>query len=343
MSTPEPSARAAKRQRTEEPPDLSAAKRHDKHWCRDGSVVLHVEDTLFRVHQSTLERVSEAFKDLFAVPQPEDEALLDGCPVVRLEGDSGQDWTSLLDAIYNSLYFVTIESQKLDASLPHILSILRLSTKYRIVAYRRRCIHILSAYFPSDHLPRDIDIAAHPSPAQFIGVMKVARETNALTLLPYAYLLAASRLDEDYFHSKVSLPPMQKLDVYHGKFKLLQAQQFDMFPFVHNMETFEDCEKAPKCRVYGAFTPYLKNPSVPSRILVEIPNSGIGLCDPCNKRACKIFIEGKQKTWERLPEIFGLGKDWDELRRIQNYDSASDPYVSADHCPRKYASLTFCR
>ena len=51
----------------------------------------------------TLERVSEAFKDLFAVPQPEDEALLDGCPVVRLEGDSGQDWTSLLDAIYDSL------------------------------------------------------------------------------------------------------------------------------------------------------------------------------------------------------------------------------------------------
>ncbi|KAL1686499.1 hypothetical protein GGG16DRAFT_128646 [Schizophyllum commune] len=313
MSTTEPSARAVKRQRTEEPPDLSAAKRHDKHWCRDGSVVLHVEDTLFRVHQSTLERVSEAFKDLFAVPQPEGEALLDGCPVVRLEGDSGQDWTSLLDAIYDSLY------------LPHILSILRLSTKYRIVAYRRRCIHILSAYFPSNQLPRDIDFAALPSPAQFIDVMKVARETNALTLLPYAYLLAVSRLEEDFLYSTHSLPPMHKLDVYHGKVKLLQAQEVDMLPFVHNMETFEDCGKAPKCRVYGAFTPYLKNPSAPSRILSEIPNGELGLCDSCNKRACKIFIEGKQKTWERLPEIFGLGKDWDELRRIQDYDSASDP------------------
>ena len=55
MSTPEPFARANKRQRTEDPPDLSAAKRHDKHWCRDGSVVLHVDDTLFRVHQSVCE------------------------------------------------------------------------------------------------------------------------------------------------------------------------------------------------------------------------------------------------------------------------------------------------
>ncbi|KAL1704689.1 hypothetical protein EV121DRAFT_280176 [Schizophyllum commune] len=325
MSTPEPSARANKRQRTEDPPDLSAAERHDKHWCRDGSVVLHVEDTLFRVHQSTLERVSEAFKDLFAVPQPEGETLVDGCPVVRLEGDSGYDWASLLDAIYDSLYFVAVESQKLEASFPSILSILRLSTKYRIIAYRRRCILILSACFPSEHLPRDVDFAALPSPIVFINVMKVARETNALTLLPYAYLLAASRLPEDALYNTGTLPPMHKLDIYHGKVGLLQAQQTDMLPYVHTMETFEDCEKDPKCRVYEAFTPYWKNPNTPSKILAEIPNGNLGLCSPCARRACKIFIEGKQKTWERLPEIFGLGKDWDELRRIQDYDSASDP------------------
>ena len=34
------------------PSILAAAKRHDKYWLHDGSVVLHVEDTLFRVHQS---------------------------------------------------------------------------------------------------------------------------------------------------------------------------------------------------------------------------------------------------------------------------------------------------
>ncbi|KAL1704688.1 hypothetical protein EV121DRAFT_259350, partial [Schizophyllum commune] len=62
----------------------TTAERHDQYWLHDGPVVLHIEDTLFRVHQSTLARVSETFRDLFSMPQPEHEARLDGCPVVRL-------------------------------------------------------------------------------------------------------------------------------------------------------------------------------------------------------------------------------------------------------------------
>ena len=30
----------------------ATAQRQDKDWLHDGSVVLHIEDTLFRVHQS---------------------------------------------------------------------------------------------------------------------------------------------------------------------------------------------------------------------------------------------------------------------------------------------------
>ena len=40
------------------------------------------------------------------MPQPEHEAHLDGCPVVRLEGDSSEDWLHLLDAVYDSLWYV---------------------------------------------------------------------------------------------------------------------------------------------------------------------------------------------------------------------------------------------
>ena len=49
--------RSAKRARTDDAEnqaayDASQATRHNTHWYRDGSIVLHVENVLFRVHQT---------------------------------------------------------------------------------------------------------------------------------------------------------------------------------------------------------------------------------------------------------------------------------------------------
>ena len=73
--------------------------RHPTFWLYDGSIILHVENTLFRVHQTILANHSEVFADLFTVPQPEDEQRIEGCHVVCLH-DNAKDFEDLLKAIY---------------------------------------------------------------------------------------------------------------------------------------------------------------------------------------------------------------------------------------------------
>ena len=78
------------------------AIRHESLWFDDGSVVLSVERTLFRVHHSVLCVQSEIFADMFRIPQPSDEATIEGCAVIRLP-DKAADFVDLLKAIYEPL------------------------------------------------------------------------------------------------------------------------------------------------------------------------------------------------------------------------------------------------
>lgn len=72
-------------------------------WFEDGSIILIVENTAFRIHQSILSRHSDVFADLFTVPQPRhDTESIDNCPVVRLD-DSLADFIDVMKALYEPL------------------------------------------------------------------------------------------------------------------------------------------------------------------------------------------------------------------------------------------------
>jgi hypothetical protein len=81
-------------------PPNSTATRNEEFWFHDGSIVLKVETTLFRVHQSFLATHSEIFADLFTIPQPDSPEVIDSCPVVTLH-DSPDDFVHFLRALYN--------------------------------------------------------------------------------------------------------------------------------------------------------------------------------------------------------------------------------------------------
>lgn len=70
-------------------------------WFDDGSVVLQAENTQFRVHRSMLSRHSEVFRDMFTMPHPAGEALVEGCPLVCLPMDSAEDVKNMLTALYD--------------------------------------------------------------------------------------------------------------------------------------------------------------------------------------------------------------------------------------------------
>jgi hypothetical protein len=69
-------------------------------WMPYGDIILQVESTQFRVNRDVLAKQSSVFRDLFSVPQPLNEATIDGCPIVELS-DSAEDWVLILETLYN--------------------------------------------------------------------------------------------------------------------------------------------------------------------------------------------------------------------------------------------------
>lgn len=71
-------------------------------WFLDGNIVLVAESAAFKVHRGQLERQSEVFSDLFSIPQPQEQELIDGCNWVELH-DRASDLFYFLSAIYDGL------------------------------------------------------------------------------------------------------------------------------------------------------------------------------------------------------------------------------------------------
>lgn len=68
-------------------------------WFEDGNIILQAENTQFKVHRGVLAKHSPVFADLFQVPQPTNEPVVDGCPVVQIP-DSAGDVADMLCCLY---------------------------------------------------------------------------------------------------------------------------------------------------------------------------------------------------------------------------------------------------
>lgn len=161
-------------------------------WFSDGNTVIVAGRTAFKVHRGQLERHSEVFSDLFSLPQPADQELIDGVPCVTLH-DEPDDVLHLLRALYDGLYF----EKSVAGNFPIISAVLRLSSKYLIEHLRQRCLVHLEADWPSTleawdarekaaidsngtYSPRDT--CAHPT-----IVIALAKQLDLRHLLPSAY------------------------------------------------------------------------------------------------------------------------------------------------------------
>ncbi|OCH85118.1 hypothetical protein OBBRIDRAFT_839210 [Obba rivulosa] len=161
-------------------------------WFADGNVVIIVGHAAFKVHRGQLERHSDVFKDLFSLPQPEDQEMVEDCQCVELY-DSPSDMLYLLQALYDGLYFKKSSAQ----DFPFIAAVLRLSTKYLIEHLRQRCLLRLETDWPSsvpawDYREKQAtDAAGRYNPRDSfphpILVIQLAQEMCLDTLLPSAF------------------------------------------------------------------------------------------------------------------------------------------------------------
>ncbi|KZT29590.1 hypothetical protein NEOLEDRAFT_1128399 [Neolentinus lepideus HHB14362 ss-1] len=162
-------------------------------WFSDGNTMLIAGRARFKVHSSQLERHSEVFRDMFALPQPPCQETIDGClPVVLY--DSPSDLLFLLRALYDGLYFMKATAHDFQV----ISAVLRLSTKYFIEHLRRHCISRLETDWPStlagwDHREK---LATDPKSGRYnprelyahpILVINLSTELGIDHLLPAAY------------------------------------------------------------------------------------------------------------------------------------------------------------
>ncbi|KAH8108867.1 hypothetical protein DFH11DRAFT_1516297 [Phellopilus nigrolimitatus] len=206
-------------------PSRPCSRRHPEFWFTDGSVVLAVGDTLFRVHKTFLARHSGVFRDMFSLPQPLSDPAgaavgdtegfegnpgedLDGCPVVRLH-DAPEDVASLLYALYDGPKLG--DNSRDDFRV--VSGILRLANKYMIDSLRAQALEHLSVAWPSTLEGWDAreeilggwcgcinQSRYYPNPVE---VINLAREVHAPGLLPSAfYDLSRYSLSEIFEHAQ---------------------------------------------------------------------------------------------------------------------------------------------
>jgi len=71
-------------------------------WFLDGNIVIIAGQADFKVHRGQLERHSDVFNDMFSIPQPQHQELIDGCVWVELY-DCPSDLFYFLRALYDGL------------------------------------------------------------------------------------------------------------------------------------------------------------------------------------------------------------------------------------------------
>lgn len=102
MSVPEVELPTISKKTRIDEADAPSVIQSAKFWFEDATVVLQAEAQQFRVHRGVLSENSIFLADMFKLPQPENEPLIDGRPLVHVH-ETAQEWEDVLTMLYNPL------------------------------------------------------------------------------------------------------------------------------------------------------------------------------------------------------------------------------------------------
>ncbi|KAF7297739.1 BTB domain-containing protein [Mycena kentingensis (nom. inval.)] len=317
--------RPAKRPRDNDTDGEAPIARSPDYWFDDGSIVLQVESTQFRVAKSMLARHSSVFADMLSLP-PTQDPLIEGCPLVELAGDSSRDWTHLLGAIYTK---GGITDRNDIPSFDQLAAILRLSKKYDIPELRRRCVDLLKDRFPTTLA--DYDKASEPSvsfgiatPIELlVRAVNLAREVGLFSILPSAFyaindLGCADGIYHEYFGN---LNAADQIIALIGREKMGDLFTDSPLQWAHPHDDripCDSCRRESRCQVelvalqkaLLAHGHYLK-----SIVMPWSGDSDMLLCEECAAAAKSIHEGARVPCWDKIPSCFGL-PSWEELLKL---------------------------
>ncbi|KDR68187.1 hypothetical protein GALMADRAFT_105104 [Galerina marginata CBS 339.88] len=295
-------------------------------WFEDGSIILQASNTQFRVHKGLLSRNSSFFRDMFTVPQPENEPMVEGCAIVHV-ADDPEDWRYVLEILYDNVKaYKSIHT----VSFPMLASMLRLGGKYEFEHLREAAMERLKGDLPVtldswDNQFNADSIRKRPLSYHIFDLINLLSELGILSLLPVAYYtcLVQYNLDHILRGQKApngtlhDLPLEAKISLALGREALLKA-------ITHPSEWFmgcglEGCSKPVSCtsaRIH-CLSVVIEHWE---KVLVFFPLTWVALhdhrttfCATCAQNVAKEIEVSRKKIWEELPGYFRLPK-WDDLK-----------------------------
>ncbi|KAJ3523679.1 hypothetical protein NM688_g8687 [Phlebia brevispora] len=185
---------SVKRRRTD-----TSYTQHESLWFDDGNIVLITEDAIgFRVHKSVLSQASPVFKEMFTLPQPDVDEIMEDCHALELQ-DGPTELADFLTYIYNAgrLY-----EKGGTPSLSQITAMLKLGLKYQADRMLEEALFLLEEEFPGDlkrwesvHKTRAHDMGELFALAN--GLQKIGSEgSNTTTLTRVLYECAQAEPEQ---------------------------------------------------------------------------------------------------------------------------------------------------
>ncbi|KAJ7764046.1 hypothetical protein DFH07DRAFT_939210 [Mycena maculata] len=292
-------------------------------WFDDGTIVLQVETTLYRVYRGLLSSRSAVFRDTFSIPQPAEDGAgeIEGCPVVRLH-DREKDFTRFLKALFHC------GSHKTCAvtGIYELRSVLRLSDKYDVPLLRESMISILSDVYPScldEWLTRSTRVPSgyRATARDCIHVLNVAQEMDICGILPGVMYQICRRHDiSEILYGVPARPRDIKISRSEDQKRCAVAIP-ELISSRHRILTHYlmrnehgGCEDEAVCDAERLRWLGLDYPAddLFDPLADEIPWEDFDVCSSCLEDAKETYTLDREDLWRDLPRIFDLGT-WTDL------------------------------
>ncbi|KAF9442651.1 hypothetical protein P691DRAFT_738740 [Macrolepiota fuliginosa MF-IS2] len=314
-------------------PCLTTPNIHSDLYLSDGNIILQVlEDDQcmhYRVHRSVLARSSNFFADMFNVPQPSDKdrvgEFVDGCPAVCLTGDTIGDWTIILNALYNPIFYKTTSSAEI------IIAMLRIGKKYLFSSFLLDAQERLRKQYPSTLACFQMRSQSHHHLKWNISLelMAVIEENiipdDVLPALYYDNLNYLHKFDDPESEKASKISDHVKLRLLIGHRRLIRAQAKHTFGLVHqgctssiitcrySLNEIRRLLSTPMSQGCVRLRPFDSFTSI-----IAMSHSS-ELCYDCRDILESQMQNGSQTVWDMLPSCFGLGS-WGDLMEAEGDD-----------------------
>ncbi|KAJ7146490.1 hypothetical protein C8R44DRAFT_690952 [Mycena epipterygia] len=288
-------------------------------WFDDGTIVIQVENTLYRVYRGLLASRSTVFRDTFSIPQPatEESTQIEGCPVVQLH-DRAKDFTRFLVALHHYGPYPNCPV----TGFGELGSILSLSDKYDVPILRDAMVSVLCDLYPSslENWSTSQDPSGYKSHSfDHFYALNIAVKLNIRPVLPALMYALCTSFDLEDIVSGIS-----GRKIYNKEYRKrcivavpqIMLAQRKVLGYLHNVDGLDkNCKHRGVCnteriRWLGL---EMEDDGVLDPLAEENEEwDSFEVCSPCLAAAKKAYNDARQNLWHDLPSIFDLGT-WEEL------------------------------